>query len=480
MLKSLKLTLAAMLPLVLTSCAKHTDIPYKMTVQTEHFDVYCSAEDTEAFEKLANELEQYCRRVETSLDIDEPQKIKLAVYPSQEDFNKALGLPSDNKSFLYSGNGQISTVSPSVGNMYPAERYQASGILPYVIIESSFNAPEYLTSAAALIEGGRGFNGEAAVSLAEKGLCDIKVLKKMNDDEISADQDSMLCAYMLSDYIQTEFGKETYIKLLKKPNIKSVLKISEDELKEGCIDYIKKTYAQIPFDLQKETEHFKFYCEADHLSAIEDTITTLEENYDRVVSDLRTELNKKTDVVFYPTEEWFFKAAKGTNSSVVEENLYGFWHKGTIHLLSPSILTVENNIIPNMAIHEFIHAVTFELNPDPEKEGYINTQAPRYLLEGIATYESGVMSYNFMEAGKAIRENNFPTIEELETLSHHNTNYNIYTYGGLFCEYIVKQYGWDKMVEILKTFDVESALGKNKDDIRSDWIEFIRKRYNIK
>lgn len=474
--KSLKLMLAVILLFILSACANHTDLPYEMTAQTEHFNIYCSPEDTQAFEKLANELEQYCRRIEASLNIDKPQKIKLAVYPSPEDFKKALGLPSESKSLLYGGNGQISTVSPHAENMYPADRYQTSGILPYVIIESAFNAPEYLTVGASLIEGGSGFNSQAVVKLAEEGLCDIQALKKMNDDELSTDQNSMLCAYTLSDYIQTEFGKEAYIKLLKKPNIKSVLKISEAELKEGCIDYIKKTYATIPFDLQKETEHFKFYCETDHLSVIEDTITTLEENYERVVSDLRVNLNSKTDVVFYPTEEWFFKAAKGTNSNVVDEDLYGFWYNGIIHLLSPSILTVRSNDIPSTALHEFIHAVTFELNPDPEKAGYINTKMPRYLIEGIATYESNQMSYNFMEAGKAIRENKFPTIEELETLYSGD---NIYTYGSLFCEYVVKQYGQDNMVEILKTLDIESALGKSKGDIYSEWIEYIKKQYNI-
>lgn len=478
--KSIKAILISAFAFILASCSKTGNVPYDMAAQTEHFEIYCSEEDKEAFEGIAKELEQYCRRIETSLDINEPQKIKLAVYPSVEAFNEALDLPNDNKGILYGGDGQISTISPSAatGNMYPAYAYQASGVLPYVIAESAFNAPEYLLCGAANIEGGSAFDGKTALELAEKGLCDIKALKKMNDDELSADKENALCAYMLSEYIQSEFGKDTYIRLLKKPNIKSVLGMSEDELLKGCAEYIKKTYAEIPFDLRKETEHFKFYCDADDLSSIEDTVNTLEENYDRVTSDLSVTLSEKTDVVFFPTEEWFMKTAKSKNISAVEEDFTGFWHEGTIYLPSPAILTVASHNVPNTALHEFVHAVTYALNPDPEKEGRINIKMPYYLTEGIASYEAGGWAYGFMKANEAIRKNTFPTFDELEKMNS-LLNREVYIWGSLFCEFVVKQYGQDKMVEILKTLNVETALEKSKEDIRSEWIEYLKKEYKI-
>lgn len=110
---------------------------------------------------------------------------------------------------------------------------------------------------------------------------------------------------MILDYVRTEYGKDTYIRLLKKHNIRSVLGLNDDELRDNVVEYIKKTYCEIPFELQKETEHFKFYCEPDDVSWIEGVISVLEDNYDRITNDLRAELTEKCEVVLYPDYGWF-------------------------------------------------------------------------------------------------------------------------------------------------------------------------------
>lgn len=474
MRKSIIFTVMIFLLLMLCACGKSVTSPYPLRSETEHFEIYSSDSDNRYAQTLADELEEYCRKIETSFEIDEPRKIKLTVYDSEIEFLSDLEIENASGGSMYGDKGIISTLSPDAGGYdYPALAYYSSGLLPYAFIKNEFSAPEYLLYGAALLSGSMPFGQEDAVEFVESGsFSDIKALKKATQEDLDNDKDLFISAAMLSDYIWSEYGADAYIRLLQKPNTKAALNKSDDELRNGCIEYIEKTYAKIPFDLQKETEHFKFYCESDDLSVIDDVVQKLEDNYERVTSDLQINPSKKFDIVFFPSQDWFLKAV-----NVPDDNVMGLWRNEVVYLQSPAILTADSHQIPNTALHEFIHALTYELNPDSDKV-IINTKLPAYLVEGIAVYETGGQAYSFMEANEAIRKNTFPTFDELEKMNS-VLNPELYAWGSLFFEYVNNQYGKEKMAEILKTTDIEAVLGKSKDKIRTEWIEYLKKAYKI-
>lgn len=460
--------------LILCSCSKSVTPSYPIQSETEHFEIYSSNADKEYAQTLADELEQYCRKIETKFKIDEPQKTKLAVYDDKTTFLSDLKIDDEAQGTMYGNKGIVSLLSSSAGgSQYPAVSYYSSGLLPYAIIKNTFDAPEYLLYGASMIDGYMQSYPEKALEFAESGsFPDIKTLKKATEDDIDNDNDLFLSAIMLSDYIWSEYGDDSYIKLLNKPNTKTVLNADDDELRDGCIEYIKKTYAKIPFDLQKETEHFKFYCEADDLSAIDDVVQNLEDNYERVTSDLQINPSKKFDIVFFPDQDWFLRAV-----NVPQKNITGLWRNEVVYLQSPAILTAASHAIPNTALHEFIHALTYEINPEPDTVT-INRNLPSYIVEGIAQYEAGGQAYAFMEANKAIRKNTFPAFDELEKMNS-TLNPELYAWGSLFFEYADNRYGSEKIAEILKMADIEEVFGKSKDEIRTEWIEYLKKAYKI-
>lgn len=465
---------AVFLLLMLCSCSKSVTPSYPVQSETEHFEIYSSNTDKEYAQTLADELEQYCRKIETKFKIDEPQKIKLAVYDDETLFRADMDIDNEAQGTMYSDKGIVSLLSSSAGgSQYSAVFYYSSGLLPYAIIKNMFDAPEYLLYGASMIDGYMQSYPEKALEFVESGnFPDMKTLQKATADDINNDKNLYLSAIMLSEYIWSEYSDDSYIELLNKPNTKTTLNADDDELRNGCIEYIKKTYAKIPFDLQKETEHFKFYCEADDLSAIDDVVQNLENNYERVTSDLQINPLKKFDIVFFPNQDWFLKAI-----NVLQGNITGLWKNEVIYLQSPAILTAVSHEIPNTALHEFIHALTYEINPEPGTVT-INRKIPPYIVEGIAQYEAGGQAYAFMEANEAIRKNTFPTFDELEKM---NSTFNpeLYTWGSLFFEYVDNLYGSKKIAEILKNADIEEVFGKNKGEIRTEWIEYLKKAYKI-
>lgn len=104
---------------------------------------------------------------------------------------------------------------------------------------------------------------------------------------------------------------------------------------------------------------------------------------------------------------------------------------------------------------------------------------PQYLREGIACYEADEYAYSFMDANWLIKNGSFPDFDELEKMNY-PANPEVYSLGSLFCEFVSRQYGQDKLVEILKTSYIEAALGKNKKDIQARWLEYLKQEYHIK
>lgn len=219
-------------------------------------------------------------------------------------------------------------------------------------------------------------------------------------------------------------------------------------------------------DMQLETKHFKFYSKKKNSYCINDLSKTLEENYSRITTDLQENLKGKINIYIYSDLTTYHKAIKlpdapswliGTASS-----------NNTIQMVDPANIYDRNyDASKKVIVHEFTHVV--EANLTTSKTGI-----PKWLNEGTAEFEAKQGSQFKQALEKAKSSNKFPTLKDLETDSYTFGNKGGYQFSYSIVDYIVKTYGQNKLVALIKSpSDFEKILGVSKDDFQKKWVNSI-------
>lgn len=202
-----------------------------------------------------------------------------------------------------------------------------------------------------------------------------------------------------------------------------------------------------------ETEHFDVIYPKSSKEQCEKALKELEESYDRVTGNLKVKVDKKTKIKLFKTKDDFHKAVGCYGFPEYTNYVNGTADNGFIktHLE----LTPER--IKEILVHEFTHISVENIN---------NGHIPFVFNDGIATYE----------AGQSWLKNNLPNIDRLPEepdwliKGHFPKEINKYAFAYSFAEFIIKNYGYDKMIEFLKVdyqnnkFNFESIK-----DIYSKW-----------
>ncbi len=210
----------------------------------------------------------------------------------------------------------------------------------------------------------------------------------------------------------------------------------------------------------------------------------LEANYGRILRDLDMPDHPRVHVYIHPTRESFVQAV-------------GFYALGvirgmdTLHLLKPvSLLADVVAPVDEVAVHEFVHAVTIHrLMAEAQRQGRVQSRAdfekryarngkrfdqvyPRWLWESVAVYEAG--QYNALVANLTVK-NGFPTLAQLN--EHNNLVYNL---GYTVVDYIIRVHGKEKLIELLHADgNTEAVLGLTQAAFEKEWAAFVREEYWI-
>lgn len=164
------------------------------------------------------------------------------------------------------------------------------------------------------------------------------------------------------------------------------------------------------------------------------------------------------------------------SQSTMQTKKYGYaapllgldWYIGDnigtdVLLTSPAnpgeVHTYDNN--KHAVLHEIVHAYISVLNEDVDL----------WLTEGCALYlTNGEPFYrNYIE------QIGLPTYKE--TCSDNPLVFSDcggYTYAHTYIEYIAVTYGWDAVLETIKTTNYEEVLGKSGQDIYNEWVAYIK------
>ncbi len=223
-------------------------------------------------------------------------------------------------------------------------------------------------------------------------------------------------------------------------------------------------------DTNTESEHFKIYYNLSDEKAIPDIKNRLEENYERITTDLKQKLNESVEVRIYPNLESFHRAAKVHSgglfwwTATVSDWVVGTANGRIIRMVSPinpgnSGHTYDG--IVQVAVHEFTHVVSSKINT--------SGRSIPVLSEGIATFESGQVSL------LSVNSDLLPdSLEEMFSWNSSNNYSKMYSCGGSFVAFIVENYGYDKFIELYKRDYTNNFFDEGIRQIYDNWILKIK------
>jgi hypothetical protein len=115
-------------------------------------------------------------------------------------------------------------------------------------------------------------------------------------------------------------------------------------------------------------------------------------------------------------------------------------------------------------LHEMVHAYVSILNP------HIHL----WLTEGMALYMSNGEPFY-----KAYLQNHrLPSHQDLQTRNPVRfSDMGGYQLAPTYIQFINNKYGWDKVLQLIKTEDYQKAFGKSDNEIYTEWIKYLKNYY---
>ncbi len=227
-----------------------------------------------------------------------------------------------------------------------------------------------------------------------------------------------------------------------------------------------------------ETEHFeiKFYSldfNEEHQLSIEKIAYSLENDYKGLAEKYKTTVDGVVKVEIHNDHD---KLHIAMGYPGAPDWACGGYAGGKVLAAAPLLPTpgIDYEGLINVPIHEYTHLLLRK----------INYAVPRWLNEGIAFYEAKEHSKEWVETTiqDGIVKNEIPSLEYFDT-GNDFQEFAVrqgYQYMYTFVEYIVWTYGYEKLNALIADPDgFENIFGLTKDEIESNWIEYITIHYSL-
>jgi hypothetical protein len=224
-----------------------------------------------------------------------------------------------------------------------------------------------------------------------------------------------------------------------------------------------------------KTQHFTFLFSSsiDSLSIV-GLSKALKSSYSKIGNSFNTTPAENIQVNIYAQRWRYIKATGNWGGS---GNIEGI---SKLHFVEKAWLDSE---ISKIAIHEFVHAVVLKLLIEREPKP-LNAESfdkkfltfPIWLWEALSVY--GAEQFYEPKTLAYFNKENYPKIEELNNRSK---GQKIYTCGYTIIEYILQEYGKDKLTELIESYgNLNNVLNVTEEKFSSNWYDFIKKKYNLK
>lgn len=220
------------------------------------------------------------------------------------------------------------------------------------------------------------------------------------------------------------------------------------------------------FDKYLKSDHFEIYYSSSNENNkiyASNAIDLLEEDYDRILEFLNVE-EKSMPIVkisiydeYEPLRQCLIKEKNFDGDTM--ESLQGVTvHSNTIYYT----YKYKGNSVdtPTTLKHEFAHNVTMALAQDDYHADWLWDGIAMYLSQDKDRYEPYY---------EELLKNGSPQMYTLK-----KNNKDRYIYGYSMVEYIIEEYGREKLVELLMEYgDIQKVLNISESEFRDGWIKFL-------
>ena len=207
-----------------------------------------------------------------------------------------------------------------------------------------------------------------------------------------------------------------------------------------------------------DTPHFTIHYEELNQQTLKDIENKLETSHPDIQDFFGLNSNYRGRMVVYKTIERFQRAYLG----IILSMLYGDWANGAAYNDIVLVTSPENPGSQNtyddtleVILHEYVHTVVYQQNE----------MANIWLDEGVATYLAGQES----KLSPKIPEFKAMQAEDLNSFLENDG----YAFSYKYVEFLEKNYGSEKIVQLIKTNDYEEALGKTGLEIYNEWLLYM-------
>lgn len=234
---------------------------------------------------------------------------------------------------------------------------------------------------------------------------------------------------------------------------------------EGNLVYMEANGCMRPIDsmttpiLQRETDHFLFYCTDQDAQALDDLSETLENCYEKINSDLGKVPSGKTRIYLSPDLVTHHNVVGRPNAP---DGSVGEARNGSVYMVSPLNPGPSHDYygMLTVAVHEYVHIVVEQFG----------RRQPSYLNEGIACYEAGQLGNIKYYVPKDIANGTLPSLADLEAT---NDSTLLYTYGPAYIDFVAKTFGFDKVISLLEGKSQEEVFGMSREALNEKWMDFL-------
>ena len=248
-LLSLSLALALFLTSATIPAFAATTSDLKRQRETEHFVFYCLDQDVEALDDLEASFEGCYERTTTDLGKAPSGKTRVNIYPDIQSFHNAMGRPNDpDWGVGEAKNGVVymtSPLNPGPSHGYKSVIQVAVHEFVHIIVEQFHRSqPSYLNEGIACYEAGQ-TNIAIQEDIKEDALPSLSTLQSLSSFSNSRyNVYTYGPAYVI--FIEKSFGFDKVISLLEGKDRSTVLGVSDSELNELWLAFLKREYGVVP------------------------------------------------------------------------------------------------------------------------------------------------------------------------------------------------------------------------------------------
>lgn len=465
-----KITLAVlgfMLVILCASCGDKGEVtsPYPMQSETIRAAVYAPEDKKEFAQSVTSGIGRLYDDIYRQMGISYEGKPNIIVYPTRDELKTAAGDRYYNGLISFHEGNAIYTVSDSVSSMvYYAVQYEYAQMM----LESvNKKIPQYLDDGIAYYVTQSPMTGLRDIVCKAVEAKTLPTIDELEKTEKLDNEQSVSSAFILVDYIVDEYGYEKLAELVKTSKIKKVFGKSEDEFYNDWLSWAKNAYAR-DFDRTKETEHFTLkYMNSDE-NIIGEIASTLEGSFAGITGTLGVGMAEKVTAEIYPNFEEFNRAMLTPSGG---DGHLGNAFEDSFAIVSPNDIGVKftRESMMRAYVHEFVHTV---LNK-------VSDKIPAYLHEGTAAYlaqQSGDFGMPELNIPWAFSHNSFPDMQTIKKMTAGTGD--VYVIGSTLVDYIVTEYGNEKLIALLKSpEDYSAVFGKSEDEFYGEWVEWLKNKY---